>query len=140
MLEGLLAVITGTTCGEACWHAREDVCRCSCGGKNHGCLRDANGERPLRTSKIDGVRYELRGVGGDVEKQAQAINAAAGIPYHYAHTARDHYGYTPEAVMRPPTKSQWNWPELTAEKERISTLPAYDWRGRSVYLLWVRVR
>ncbi len=28
-----------TACGFACWEAREDVCRCSCGGRNHGISR-----------------------------------------------------------------------------------------------------
>ncbi len=58
----VLAILTSQTCGEACWHAREDVCRCSCGGKNHGCLNHG-GERPERHSKIDGVPYRLGGVG-----------------------------------------------------------------------------
>ncbi len=133
------AILTEQTCGEACWHAREDVCRCSCGGKNHGCLRSADGERPVRTCRIDGVRYELRGV-GNVEKEAQRLNAEAGIRYHYAHTARKHYGYTPVALMRSATKAQMEkWPELKGERERIADLPAWDWRGRSVYLLWVRI-
>lgn len=66
------------TCGEACWHAREEVCRCSCGGRNHGCLRNAGGERPVRTAKIDGERYELLAVGArrEVIDQAGEINGA----------------------------------------------------------------
>lgn len=55
------AVMTGSTCGDACWHAREDVCRCSCGGVNHGILL-AGGDRPQRTCKIDGQFYELAGI------------------------------------------------------------------------------
>lgn len=35
----LEALYTEHTCGDACWHAHEDICRCSCGGRNHGCLR-----------------------------------------------------------------------------------------------------
>jgi hypothetical protein len=130
-------ILTEATCGAACWHAREEVCRCSCGGKNHGCLKSDNGVQPTRTAKIDGVRYELRGVGGDVEKEAMRLNKEAGISYFYAHTARQHYGYTPVALMRPATPSQMKWPELKAERERIATLPA--WRQRSAYLLWVRI-
>lgn len=130
--------LTGSTCGEACWHAKENVCHCSCGGVNHGCLLSPDGARPVRTAKIDGVRYELKAI-GNVEQEAMALNAAAGITYHYAHTARQHYGYSPVALIRPASKSQLDkWPELKAERERISTLPAYDWRGRTVYLLWVR--
>ncbi len=135
-----MAILTGTTCGEACWHAREEICRCSCGGKNHGCLRTQDGEQPVRTCKIDGERFELRGV-GDVEREAIDLNKAAGIQYHYAHTAREHYGYKPAALIRPASKAQLDrWPELKAERERIADLPRYDWRGRSVYLLWVAIK
>jgi hypothetical protein len=64
------------TCGEPCWHAREDECRCSCGGKNHGCLRVEGAEQPTRTAKIGGERYELLAVGArrDIIGQAQQIN------------------------------------------------------------------
>ena len=41
--------MTDATCGDACWAARSDVCRCSCDGKNHGITRTADGERPTRT-------------------------------------------------------------------------------------------
>src|SRR5689334_12320533 len=77
----LIAFLTEATCGDACWSAREDICRCSCGGKNHGCMRDESGQRPERTAKIDGVRYVLKAA--DVQgiyNQARDINKAAG-PY-----------------------------------------------------------
>jgi len=51
--------LTGSTCGDACWHAKEEVCRCSCGGKNHGILLKGDNQQPLRTRKIDGQFYEL---------------------------------------------------------------------------------
>lgn len=57
----LMAISTGSTCGDGCWHAREDVCRCSCGGANHGILL-RGGDRPQRTCKIDGNFYELAGI------------------------------------------------------------------------------
>lgn len=71
-----MAVLTSQTCGEPCWHAREEVCRCSCGGKNHGCLLTADGARPQRMAKIDGHRYKLAGVGlrADLLATAQEIN------------------------------------------------------------------
>jgi len=67
------AILTNHTCGEGCWYAREKVCRCSCGGKNHGCLLDGSTERPARTSKIDGVLYQLTAVGkySELYRQAQ---------------------------------------------------------------------
>ena len=72
----IIAVMTSQTCGEPCWHARELVCRCSCGGKNHGCLLVPSGEQPLRASKIDGERYTLLSVGlrRDVMPEAERIN------------------------------------------------------------------
>lgn len=48
-----------TTCGEACWYAREDVCKCSCGGKNHGILKTKDGKKPERTKHSHGNLYKL---------------------------------------------------------------------------------
>lgn len=73
----LFAVLTSTTCGEACWHAREEVCRCECGGRNHGCLKTGDGVRPTRSAKIDGVSYELAGVAygrGGLQREADKVN------------------------------------------------------------------
>lgn len=50
---------SGHTCGDQCWHARELVCQCSCGGANHGILLADDGKQPQRTSKIEGNFYEL---------------------------------------------------------------------------------
>ncbi len=125
--------ITEQTCGEACWSAREDVCRCSCGGKNHGCLREANGVRPVRTSKIDGRMYELQGVGEGVEDVARAINEADGVTFLYAATSRDTMYRSLRAKLRAASAAQVErWPELAAyrNKERWELNP---------YLLWVRV-
>lgn len=56
-MHDLHTMITESTCGEACWEAREDVCRCSCGGKNHSIFR--SGQRPERTRKLNGWIYQL---------------------------------------------------------------------------------
>jgi hypothetical protein len=56
------ALITEQTCGDACWHAREDICHCSCGGRNHGCLRTDDGQQPVRTRKLKGGMYQLAAV------------------------------------------------------------------------------
>ena len=76
----LMAVVTSQTCGEACWHAREEVCRCSCGGANHGCLTHEGGTRPDRTCKIGGHFYKLKSVGRyrDIHSEAIEINREAG--------------------------------------------------------------
>lgn len=73
-MPSLFAMITEATCGEACWSAREEECRCSCGGKNHGINK--TGERAERTAKIDGYRYKLVGVGKhrDLVKSASEYN------------------------------------------------------------------
>ena len=52
-------LMSGHTCGDHCWHAKELVCRCSCGGANHGILLTKDGKQPTRTRKIDGNFYEL---------------------------------------------------------------------------------
>jgi hypothetical protein len=72
----VISVLTSMTCGEPCWHAVEDICRCSCGGKNHGCLTTADGKQPVRASKIDGERYKLAGVGlrADLMAAAKELN------------------------------------------------------------------
>lgn len=58
-MKGLaFAILTSSTCGDNCWHAREEVCRCSCGGRNHGILTQG-GTQPERNGKIDGNPYEL---------------------------------------------------------------------------------
>ena len=57
-------LLQGHTCGEACWHAREDVCRCSCGGRNHGCLRDGN-TQPDRVCRKGQYIYKLLAVLSD---------------------------------------------------------------------------
>ena len=53
--------MTIATCNIACWMAREEDCRCSCGGVGHGVLL-AGGEQPRRNRLIKGVRYVLAGV------------------------------------------------------------------------------
>lgn len=57
----IVSFFSDITCGEGCWNAHEEVCKCSCGGKNHGIhLRGGNA---VRNCKINGRRYELVAVG-----------------------------------------------------------------------------
>ena len=76
----MIAILTTQTCGEPCWHAREEICRCSCGGRNHGCLRSGTGQAPERTSKIDGYVYRLKAIGRytDIVADAVELNRLAG--------------------------------------------------------------
>lgn len=138
----IVAYLTQATCGEACWEAREDVCRCSCGGRNHGCLRTPDGKRPERTRKIDGFRYVLRGI-RDVCDAARRINEAHGITYVYAYSAKDYPGVP--AKVKPATKDQLDkWPELKAYRDEITQAQAKascaaDWMHLwPVYTLWIR--
>ena len=142
------AILTGATCGDACWHAREDVCRCSCRGANHGCLRGANSEQPTRTSRIKDHAYTLFAVVGeyrDAWKLESAINNAArdaGIaPKQFSHTG-EHVGYyywRSEDHDRPAHRKTAtatmirNWPEFAAFRNGN----AYDsYTAPSV--IWIR--
>ena len=86
----ILSILTGATCGDNCWHAREEVCRCSCGGVNHGCLLEEGKERPARTCRIQGEDYTLVAVGllNEIYPKAKALNGqvwkdVSKHQYHY---------------------------------------------------------
>lgn len=150
----LVAFLTQSTCGEACWTAREETCRCSCGGKNHGCLKTGNEVRPTRTAKIDGFRYELKAVGHGLHDEAKKINDAApmrhigGYTYFWSETEKG-----APARLRSATADQCNkWEELSAYK--CEPWPEWSEKQRAAgnavayinyplfskpYLLWVRV-
>jgi hypothetical protein len=128
----LQIVLTETTCGVTCWTAKEDVCRCSCGGKNHGCSLTPDGVKPDRTAKIDGFRYILKAVGrhwqDGLTTQARVINQKAHPnAFHWSDTEKG-----APARVKSATKAQVaNWPELQAYQNA-----AYrDWP----YLLWVKI-
>lgn len=137
----LAAMLTEHTCGEACWEAREDVCRCKCGGKNHGCMRSPDGKRPDRTAKIDGYHYILRAVGDGVWEQAKQINTANGEDFVFASTSRDRMYRNIPAKLRMPTDAQIeSRPELTAYRDGRHWTSG-DGRKHYIdkpYLLWVR--
>ena len=114
-----LQFFTMSTCGEACWEAREDVCRCSCNGKNHGVLRNGN-ERPARTCKIQGYWYELHtvtdyGTGKSLCQELRKDDAVL-HPENYRYyngTTMVYYDSTPGDAFhcKAPSKSQKNWTE-----------------------------
>lgn len=138
----IAAFLTEATCGEACWEAREDVCRCCCGGKNHGCMRTADGIRPTRNCKLDGIRRELAGVGGDVFNVAKEMNKAAGVTFIFAAQSHDQFSVDIPAKLRTATDSQVaNWPELAAWRDGEAWT---DEKGKRHFLdkpslLWVKV-
>lgn len=141
----VIAVLTSQTCGENCWHAKEEVCRCSCGGANHGCLLVAGAEQPVRASRIDGAMYELSDTGVIPylideklrnEFPPMAVRAES-IPqycdkdkpgfksYYWTYQSKNS-----PLRCKPATKDQIaKWPELAHFRNRN------PWDG-PVYLLW----
>lgn len=119
----LRAVLTSQTCGEPCWHAREEVCRCSCGGRNHGCLLIPGAERPERAAKIDGERYTLLAVGmmRDLYDQAKEINGRQWRSLE-----------KPQLVIGSTGHSKWTQADIDAAKaagEKVwFTQGYYTWR------------
>ena len=132
-MDSLLDRITDATCGEACWAAREDICRCSCNGANHGITRD--GGVPERTSKIDGVMYKLIAVGGmEVEEEGRELSKEAGerYIYHCLRTKGSPYR------VKTASKSQIDrWQELTVYRDP-NHHEHWDWR-KDARLLWERM-
>ena len=116
------AILTEATCADACWQAREDVCRCSCGGRNHGIAR--HGGRADRTRRVGPMRYRLMAIVGSEgprdsrrSRELRAAEAARALDappcsyggkvtrYGRAHVMRTFWQEpTPEQIER--------WPEL----------------------------
>lgn len=136
-------IITGTTCGESCWAAQEDICRCSCGGRNHGVLRTSDGSRPERTSKINGIMYRLIAVGTMHEiglalrKRQDEIRDAGvektrwGSPDYYCNDRGSRFQERKASLSAIAA-----WPELTAAR----SVPAGTrWYDIPCQTLWERV-
>ena len=157
----VIGIMTSQTCGDACWHAKEEVCRCSCGGKNHGCLVNG-GTKPERTSRIDGHVYRLKAIGlySDIAKDAREINRLAGwrsvekphpvIQGNYIST------FTPEDIeaARIAGTLQWSQYKYTwsttdsgaparlksASPSQMKWQELSGWQEqRGIYLLWERM-
>lgn len=143
----ILAILTEATCAEGCWYAHEDICRCSCDGRNHGCLRTADGQRPERTAKIDGKRYVLKAVGGrDVYGTASAllktlppyrteeIKQDGKVVYTYRYTWKETDKGSPVRVKYASKAQLAKWPELSSfrDRERLE-----QFRNPAM-LLWIR--
>ena len=125
------AILTSTTCGEGCWYARETTCRCSCGGKNHGCLLEDGAERPARTSKIHGVLYTLAAIGhySELAKEADRLLREIG-PRDVVHGYKYYWRPTDPGspvYLKCATKAQLGaWKELAGVKNHA-------------YLLWMAI-
>lgn len=119
---------TNHTCGPACWEAKDDVCRCECGGKNHGCLRSPDGVRPIRRSKIDGLMYELDAVGQHkicADKLLKELPPRKVMKVNDQLTYTYHWGETDPGSpyrVKCATKIQIaKWPELAAYRDLSQT-------------------
>jgi len=126
-----LFTLTTQTCGEACWSAREEHCRCSCGGKNHGCLKVDGGTQPVRMAKIDGHRYKLHAVGPVGAEDASKLLETLGDPRARFLYHRPKEPGSPVRLRAASASEIARWPELAAWRGR----PAYE---RAPNLLWVR--
>ncbi len=157
----VLSYFSDITCGEGCWTAKEDVCKCSCNGKNHGILLTPDGKKPKRTSKIQGCMYELKGIGkySEIYRQAEETNKNAG-PYRidkfklscYAHPDKctpdcepiykEYKYYYSYAMKGSPAKvkvANKQQIEKWAELENYKNMNEDDLYRNSPYLLWVKV-
>jgi len=142
------ALLTERTCGDACWHAREDICRCSCGGKNHGCMRDDDGNQPARTKRVKDSFYQLVAIEAHSDTDCQAttrlplyesqrnINHKAISSGRYEH--HEIYGTQAFATKQLPTMLR------IASEAEINRWPEFtQWRGKFTPLckplaLWVK--
>lgn len=136
----LIATLTGTTCSFPCWYAHEKVCRCSCGGKNHGALLDPKNPTPERIVTIAGHKYRLEAVGqwSEINTLYRRFLMRLGwakidptvtyhdtqIPYHQAYFVGNNYKGAP-AIVKKATDRQYIWPEL----KMMGNV--------TLYLLWV---
>ena len=107
------------TCGEACWYAREPVCKCSCNGGAHGMLLVHGAEQPRRNCKIKGHRYILAAV---VEPR-QGFSTMVQIEVAARMAGFDGTRTYPRAIAwhRKATDSQIaRWPELAGHQDGAS--------------------
>jgi len=151
----LIAFFSDITCGENCWNAKEEVCRCECGGKNHGI--HLRGENAVRACRIDGRRYELVEVGfrpdllkrteqliRDAEVASGKLQLRDGEYYDqgydgnwfkssYIHPSK-YQGHGSQYVLKYASQSQclkWNelaYFECADEQDRYHKQPAILWK------------
>ena len=132
------------TCGEACWQAREDVCRCCCNGANHGCDR-LTGERPERTKRKDMHRYKLTAITGYAEAWRMPRNDHSDYMGNVHPDAVYPSGAYFDASRRYPnervifnlaSESAHKWPEVAAVDKCENGVKSYDC---DTYLVWERI-
>ena len=148
-VSSIVAFFSLHTCGEACWYAKEDICRCYCNGKNHGCLKTPSGISPMRMAKIDGSMYQLKGIGkyGELLGQAKEINEKNGphtidkvtdtLTYRYFWHETDKGA--PARVKTAGYDTVQRWPEF-GQFKGLSKQEIFFKNGSSaLYCLWVKL-
>ena len=126
------------TCGLKCWLAEEDICKCYCGGQNHGLM--LKGIMPKRMAKIDGVMYELVDIASyfnmyKLIEQADVINKqiirvkTPDYTYYYHYTDKN----APMRIKKA-SKSQEQWTEI---KTLIDNADCVG--NRYIYCLWKKI-
>lgn len=111
MATGAVLDMLRGTCSFACWDAREDVCRCLCGGANHGINRKEESVQPKHTMRVKRNLYELRAVSSHywaAEEAARELrrNAPRIHQFGYKYLDKD------AAISKSATPSQLAWPEF----------------------------
>ena len=138
--------LTESTCGEACWHAREEICRCSCSGRNHGVLLVDGAEKPARTCKVGKFRFKLIAVELNSKNANNVIKhlyEEIGENFYHNTAMRPSFGEPGRFVMKGATASQTDkWPELSSfigwNVLRAGECMAYV-HDRQPYLIWERI-
>ena len=134
--------LSNITCGHSCWFAKEQDCKCSCGGKNHGILLKEGSEQPQRTKKEAGKLYYLEAVGSRIELMEQVnrlLPAFTGDPRANA----GWFDFNPSKTGNPfrvqyASKSQVRkWKELSqfadvSDEDFYFVSPALLWRREDV--------
>ncbi len=121
----MTTTLTATTCAANCWLAKEDACRCMCGGANHGVLLVDCAEPPARTRRIQRSVFELVSIYPGWMAANRARNSVK-YAYNEEHGLQRSRG---SAVTTATTKSQRKWPEVRNFLAEESNLDAYlVWR------------
>ena len=127
-------ILTDATCGTACWRADEEICRCSCGGKYHGCMKSKKGIKPPRTAKINKTLYTLINVGkyNELDKLAREINKQIkeNKPFFFPYDKTKILAIVKKATVQQ-IKS---WQELQEYKKMLDT--GVNMYYNMPYLLW----
>ena len=137
-------IMSEATCGEACWQAREDVCRCCCNGANHGCDRKTS-ERPERTRRKGAHRYKLMAITGygeaywmpknDKSDYMDTVHPDAVYPTGAYFDALRRYPYD-RVIFNLASESAHKWTEVKAVDLCPDNVKTYQC---DTYLVWERI-